>query len=141
MDTNGMTWDDTQSKGGFPVLARSSSQLAASACMSTFIQSQCKTVNFNYMQALAGASCEDWKSALRLYVYTRYRTAFPGDVKRWKNTYPHLLRSLFPEEWLQWRDVVSLSFWKLYIPSENQPIVFLQICCVWPAWLNKFLSK
>ena len=25
--------------------------------------------------------------------------------------------------------------------SENQPIVFLQICCVWPAWLNKFLSK
>ena len=29
------------SKGGFPVLARSSSQLAASACMSTFIQSQC----------------------------------------------------------------------------------------------------
>ena len=28
-------------KGGFPVLARSSSQLAASACMSTFIQSQC----------------------------------------------------------------------------------------------------
>jgi hypothetical protein len=34
-------------KGGFPVLARSSSQLVASACMSTFIQSQCKTVNFN----------------------------------------------------------------------------------------------
>jgi hypothetical protein len=30
-----------QAKGGFPVLARSSSQLAASACMSTFIQSQC----------------------------------------------------------------------------------------------------
>ena len=30
-----------RSKGGFPVLARSSSQLAASACMSTFIQSQC----------------------------------------------------------------------------------------------------
>ena len=28
------------SKGGFPVLARRSSQLAASACMSTFIQSQ-----------------------------------------------------------------------------------------------------
>ena len=31
----------TAPKGGFPVLARSSSQLAASACMSTFIQSQC----------------------------------------------------------------------------------------------------
>ena len=30
-----------ETKGGFPVLARSSSQLAASACMSTFIQSQC----------------------------------------------------------------------------------------------------
>jgi hypothetical protein len=37
----------THPKGGFPVLARSSSQLAASACMSTFIQSQCWTVNFN----------------------------------------------------------------------------------------------
>ena len=34
-------------KGGFPVLGRSSSQLAASACMSTFSQSQCKAVNFN----------------------------------------------------------------------------------------------
>ena len=33
--------DGFPSKGGFPVLARSSSQLAASACMSTFIQSQC----------------------------------------------------------------------------------------------------
>jgi hypothetical protein len=34
-------------KGGFPVLARSSSQLAASACMSTFIQSKYLRVNFN----------------------------------------------------------------------------------------------
>jgi hypothetical protein len=34
-------------KGGFPVVARSSSQLAASVCMSTFIQSKYLRVNFN----------------------------------------------------------------------------------------------
>ena len=33
----------------------------------------------------------------------------------WKNTYPYLLGTLFSEELLQQRDVVSLSFWKLYI--------------------------
>ena len=38
---DGQRKERTKTKGGFPVLARSSSQLAASACMSTFIQSQC----------------------------------------------------------------------------------------------------
>jgi hypothetical protein len=38
---------------------------------------------------------------------TLYQTAFRGDVK---NTYPYLLGTLFSEELLQQRDVVSLSF-------------------------------
>jgi hypothetical protein len=43
------------------------------------------------------------------YVYT---SSFP-----WKKpTYPYLLGTPFSEELLQRRDVVYLSFWKLYIP-------------------------
>jgi hypothetical protein len=44
---------------------------------------------------------------------TLYRIVFRSAVK---NTYPYLLGTLFSEELLQRRDVVSLSFWKLYIP-------------------------
>jgi hypothetical protein len=33
-----------------------------------------------------------------------------------KNTYSYLSGTLISEELLQRRDVVSLSFWKLYIP-------------------------
>jgi hypothetical protein len=32
-------------------------------------------------------------------------------------------------------------FTRISYHSENQPIVFLQICCVWPAWLNKKTNK
>jgi hypothetical protein len=39
------------------------------------------------------------------YVYTQYRIAFRSDVK---NTYPHLLETLFSEELLQRRDVSLL---------------------------------
>jgi hypothetical protein len=52
-------------KGAIPVLARSSSQLAAKACMSTLIQSQCLEVNFNKMHALA-ASCEELRARTNL---------------------------------------------------------------------------
>jgi hypothetical protein len=46
-----------------------------------------------------------------LYDYT-----VPLFVRTWKNTYPYFLGTLFSEELLQRRDVVSLSYWKLYIP-------------------------
>jgi hypothetical protein len=45
--------------------------------------------------------------------YNVNRIASRSDVK---NTYPYLLGMLFSEEFLQRRDFVSLSFWKLYIP-------------------------
>jgi hypothetical protein len=45
--------------------------------------------------------------------FTMYRIVFRSDMK---NTYPYLLGPLFSEELLQRRDVVSLSFWKFYIP-------------------------
>jgi hypothetical protein len=46
------------------------------------------------------------------FTLTLYHIAFRSNVE---NTYPYLLGTPFSEELLQRRDVVSLSFWKLYI--------------------------
>jgi hypothetical protein len=50
-------------------------------------------------------------------VYTVYRdTVLSVAVATWRKHLPYLFATLFSEELLQRRDVVSLNFWKLYIP-------------------------
>jgi hypothetical protein len=56
---------------------------------------------------------ETGREKMELVVIWTTQTA---EAATWKNTYPYLLETLFSEELLQRRDVVSLSFWKLYIP-------------------------
>jgi hypothetical protein len=57
------------------------------------------------------------------------RIAFRSDVK---NTYPYLLGTLFSEELLQRRDVVSVSFWKLNIPYfSGSPSIFQVVAPPW----------
>jgi hypothetical protein len=48
--------------------------------------------------------------------FTLYRIDFHSDVK--KHLYLYHLGTLFSDEILQWRYVVSLCFWKLYIPYQ-----------------------
>jgi hypothetical protein len=55
-----------------------------------------------------GATTYGWQQLLLEFkaTFTPYRIAFRSDAK---NTYPYLLGTLFSEELLQLRDVVSLD--------------------------------